>query len=155
MKSYLFNATVKSEYTLPAKFSEILVNHHIGGWKKECDGCIVTVMQHFQYFAQVTQNLVDRDFYATPQHRIFREELDEVLPEFESKLAAIQKDIPDSGRRYGRRRTKKKPKTTETFQAAETQAPRTSTRSQSSMAPAEGEESQTQSVMPDTSVQDE
>jgi hypothetical protein len=103
MRYYLYKATVSSEVSVPvlSKFKDSLQSYQINLWKKACEEFSLQALTHINDFAQVTKNLVDREFYATPEHESFRAQLNEVMPEFEKSLAAIQTQFSkiESGRR--------------------------------------------------------
>jgi hypothetical protein len=90
MRKYLHKATIGSKTTVFDKFIAHLESHQIHHWKRACEESSLRALADVSHYAQVTKSLVDREFYATPAHKIFRTQLGQVIPGFERNLSAIQ-----------------------------------------------------------------
>jgi hypothetical protein len=134
---------------IPSKFSENMMGSHMALWRQSCGDFVAMAMKELEEFSQITQNLVDNDFYATVGHISFRAQLERSLPTFEARLAIVQRHFPGTDERQQPRPLSKKPRRDETSQRAATQTSPQPTSFRSFMAAPGIEPARASSSVPD------
>jgi hypothetical protein len=105
MTNYLDQAAAPNHpgVSVPSKLAKNMTNEHMALWKQACDTFATEAIRQLEDLAQVTQNLVDRDFYATAEHVKFREQLERLLLTFETRLSVVQRQFPGTENRQQQR----------------------------------------------------